>query len=121
MIIVDASIWIDHIRSAEPLLDELLMRDHAMMHPHALGEIALGSIKNRKAVLSRFMLLPVPNVAKEGHVLHMINQYGLAATGIGYTDAHLLATALLSPNGRLWTRDKRLHAQAERLGAAYAA
>lgn len=90
------------------------------MHPHALGEIALGSIRNRDQLLSRFMRLPVPNVAKEGHVLTFIDEQGLAATGLGYTDTHLLASALITSGGRLWTRDKRLHAQAERLGVAYA-
>lgn len=119
MIVVDSSIWIDHIRSPEPRLDALLMREHALMHPHALGEIALGSMKRREVVLSRFALLPVPNVAKEGYVLYLIEEKDLAATGLGYTDAHLLASALLTPGGRLWTRDKRLHAQAERLGVAY--
>lgn len=90
------------------------------MHPHVLGEIALGSIKNREGILGRLEQLPVPNVAKEGHVLHLIDHHKLWATGIGYTDAHLLASALLTPPGRLWTRDKRLLAHAERLGVAAA-
>jgi len=119
MIVIDSSIWIDHIRSPEAHLDELLLREHALMHPHVLGEIALGSIRRREAVLGRFELLPVPNVAKEGYVRYLIEEKDLAATGIGYTDAHLLASALLTPNGKLWTRDKRLHAHAERLGVAY--
>ena len=119
MIVIDSSIWIDHIRSPEAHLDELLLREHALMHPHVLGEIALGSIKRREVVLGRFELLPVPNVAKEGYVLYLIEEKDLSATGIGYTDAHLLASALLTPNGKLWTRDKRLHTHAERLGVAY--
>lgn len=119
MIVVDASIWIDHIHQSEPHLGALLLRDQALMHPHALGEIALGSIRNRDLVLARFLRLPVPNVAKEGHLLTLIETEGLAATGIGYTDAHLLASALLTPGGKLWTRDKKLLAQAERLGIAY--
>jgi len=52
-------------------------------------------------------------------VLHLIDRHGLWGTGIGYTDAHLLASALLTPGGRLWTRDKRLHDQAERLSVAF--
>lgn len=120
MIIVDSSIWIDHITKTEPGLHGLLLRDAAMMHPHVLGEIALGSIRNRSAVLARFERLPVPNVAKEAHVLHLIDAESLVATGIGYSDAHILASALLTPGGRLWTRDKRLHAQADRLGVAFA-
>ena len=118
MIIVDSSIWIDHFHKPDPLLAALLIRDHALMHPHALGEISLGSVKQRRAVLALFELLPVPVVAKEAHLRHMIEQHQLAATGIGYTDAHLLASALLTPGGQLWTRDKRLRTQAERLGAA---
>ena len=119
MIVVDSSIWIDHIHAGEPRLDALLFREQALMHPHALGEIALGSIKNRDIVIARFALLPVPNVAREGQILYMIEEHRLAATGIGYTDAHLLASAMLTPSGLLWTRDKRLRTQAERLGVAY--
>ena len=119
MIVVDSSIWIDHIHAGVPHLSEHLMREHALMHPHVLGEIALGSIRDRDEVLARFLRLPVPYVAKEGHVLHLIDAEELAATGIGYTDAHLLASALLTRDGQLWTRDKRLHAQAKRLGVAY--
>ncbi|MEO6717838.1 MAG: VapC toxin family PIN domain ribonuclease [Novosphingobium sp.] len=119
MIVVDSSIWIDHIHTGEPQLNSLLLRDHALMHPHALGEISLGSIRNRENVLARFMRLPVPNIAKEGHVLFLIDEEKLIATGIGYTDAHLLASALITPGGKLWTRDRRLHTQAKRLGIAY--
>jgi predicted nucleic acid-binding protein len=119
MIVVDTSIWIDHIRAAEPLLDTYLMREQALMHPHVLGEIALGSIKNREHVLCHFEALPIPNVAEEGYVLHLIDQQNLSATGIGYTDAHLLASTLLTPGALLWTRDRRLLAQADRLRLAY--
>lgn len=120
MIVIDSSIWIDHIHVGEPHLGELLLRDHALMHPHVLGEIALGSIRERDVVLARFMILPVPNVAQEGHLLHLIERENLWATGIGYTDAHILAAALLTPGGKLWTRDKHLYAQADRRGVAYA-
>lgn len=122
MIIVDANIWVDSLRGRDdPQLDELIASDQAVMHPHVLGEIALGSFRNRATVLNRLERLRLPNVARDGHVLYMIDQHDLWATGIGYTDAHLLASARLSPNGRLWTRDKRLHAQADRLGVAYIA
>lgn len=119
MIVVDSSIWIDHLHSEEEALGPLLLRDHALMHPHALGEIALGSIKDRQTVLARLGRLPVPSIARESYVLYLIDKHALAATGIGYTDAHLLASALLTRGGLLWTRDKRLQAQAERLGAAH--
>ena len=122
MIVVDANIWIDHLRGrVDPLLDELVLNDEAAMHPHVLGEIALGSFRDRERLLKRFERLPVPGVAREGHVRFMIDELELWATGIGYTDAHLLASARISPDGLLWTRDKRLNAQAQRLGVAYAA
>ncbi len=120
MIIVDANIWIDTLRGRiEPDLDELILSERAAMHPHVLGEIALGSFRDRDTILSRFRRLPVPNVAREDHVIYMINEHSLWATGIGYSDAHLLASARISPDGYLWTRDKRLRAQAERIGVAY--
>lgn len=120
MILVDANIWIDHLRGRiDPDLDELVLNEEAAMHPHVLGEIALGSFRNRTRVLMRLERLPVPNVAREGHVLFMIDEHELWSTGIGYSDAHLLASARISPDGYVWTRDKRLHAQAERLGVAY--
>lgn len=119
MIVVDASIWIDHLHKTEPQLEKLLMLEHALMHPHVLGEIALGSIKNRQVVLAHLLHLKVPWVAEEGHVLTLIEENQLAATGIGYTDAHLLASAILTSGSRLWTRDRKLAAQAERLGVLY--
>ena len=122
MIIVDANVWIDTLRGrAEPRLDELVLSEQAAMHPHVLGEIALGSFRDRANILDRLGRLPVPTVAREGDVRYMIDEHELWATGIGYSDAHLLASARLSPDGYLWTRDKRLHAQAERLGVAYSA
>ena len=120
MILVDSNVWIDHLRGREePSLDELLLTHQAGMHPHVLGEIALGNFRNRDRVLARFDRLPVPNLAREGYVRFMIDEHKLWGTGIGYSDAHLLASARLSPDGYLWTRDKKLHAQAARLGVAY--
>jgi len=121
VIVVDANVWIDHLRGRDdPLLDELLLNEQAAMHPHVLGEIALGIFRNRDHVVARFGRLPVPTVAREEYVRFMIDEHQLWGTGIGYSDAHLLASARISPDGYLWTRDKRLHGQAERLGVAYA-
>ena len=121
MIVVDSSVWIDHLHIPEPHLSELLMREDALMHPHVLGEIALGSIRNRERVLSLLDLLPVPQLADDGYVRVLIDERDLAATGIGYTDAHLLASALITRGSRLWTRDRRLRSQAERLRIEYSA
>lgn len=90
------------------------------MHPFALGEIALGSLPDRSRLLERMALLPQPPVARHAHVMQMVEAEKLCSTGIGYVDAHLLASARLLPGSKLWTRDGRLMRQAERLGVAYA-
>lgn len=120
MIVVDSNIWIDHLRGRdEPILDELLLNDRVGMHPHVLGEIALGSFRHRERIESRLARLPVPNVAREGHVRYLIDKQQLWGKGIGYTDAHLLASARLTSDGLLWTRDRRLDELAQRMGVAF--
>jgi predicted nucleic acid-binding protein len=117
-LIVDASIWIDHLRQPEPALALALRRDHALMHPFTLGEIALGSLGNRQRVLRELALRLQPRLATEVEVLAMVEQHQLYGKGIGWVYAHLLASALITPDTRLWTRDKRLMAGAQSLGVA---
>ncbi len=118
-IIVDSSIWIDHINQGDVELSEILRRNRAFMHPMAYAEIALGSLKNRKTVLYDLKILPKAVTAPHAEVTAMIEWMELHGTGIGYVDVHLLASARLVKDGLLWTRDKRLHNQATRLGIAY--
>ena len=120
MILVDTSVWIDHLRSSEAHLSELLNGGRVCMHPHVLGEIALGNLKNRAIVLESMRDLPQADVATEAEVFRFIGEHSLFGLGIGYTDAHLLAAAKLSPSTQLWTRDRRLIAAGARLGLAYA-
>ena len=118
-ILVDSSIWIDHINSKDEHLVELLRRGRTVLHPMILGEIALGSIKNRAAVLLELGELPQTRSASHDDVLDMIERLKLHNSGIGFVDAHLLASVQLIESGAIWTRDKRLHAQASRLDLAY--
>lgn len=90
------------------------------MHPHVLGEIALGSLKNRATVLESMRDLPQAAVATEDEVFRFIEAHTLFGLGIGYTDAHLLAAVKLTQGTQLWTRDRRLSAASVRLGLAYA-
>jgi predicted nucleic acid-binding protein len=87
-------------------------------HPFVLGEIALGRLRDPALVLGLLADLPQAIVATDGEVLGFIRRHGLAGLGIGYVDAHLLAAARLTPDARLWTRDRRLAEAAERLGLA---
>ncbi|MCK2096873.1 type II toxin-antitoxin system VapC family toxin [Thauera aromatica] len=120
MILVDTSIWIDHLRGSDQHLFALLAEGRVVMHPHVLGEVALGNLKNRTAVLGAMSDLPQAVAATDDEVLHFIEAQGLFGLGIGYMDAHLLAAVMLAPGTRLWTRDRRLSTASARLGLAYA-
>ncbi|MGA8256089.1 MAG: PIN domain-containing protein [Nocardioides sp.] len=116
MILVDSSVWIDHLRGTDPTLVTALHQNEVLIHPGVLGEIALGSLTNRHAVLTLMSELPRALVARDDEVLQLIERRRLHGRGIGYVDAALLAAALLTPNTRLWTRDRRLHDVAADMG-----
>lgn len=118
MILVDTSIWIDHLRARDEQLTQLLEAGQVLAHPFVIGELALGNLRNRDAVLGALQDMPQAGVATEPEVLHFIGKKGLFGLGIGYIDAHLLAAVLLTPGSLLWTRDKRLLAASSRLSIA---
>lgn len=118
MILADTSVWIDHLRSPNPRLQARLNADEIVMHAFVLGEIALGSLRQRDAVLRLLRGLNSSEQAGDAEVLDFIALNSLQGRGIGYVDAHLLAATRLSPGMRLWTRDRRLGAVAEALGLA---
>jgi predicted nucleic acid-binding protein len=120
VVIADSSIWIDHINKGDADLSALLKRRRIALHPMIIGELAVGSIAKRQAVLEERGKLPRVQPASHSEVMAMVEWLGLFNRGIGYVDAHLIAATRQLPNGRLWTRDKSLHAQAERLGVAFA-
>ncbi len=103
MILVDTSIWIDHLRTA----DERLAR--------WLGD---GQVLAHEVVLQALQDLPQTCVATELEVLRFINEKKLSGVGLGYLDTHLLVAVFLTPGTQLWTRDKRLLAGGTRLGIA---
>src|SRR5438132_1128623 len=114
MILVDTSVWVDHLNTPDPHMADLLASGAVLMHPHVLGEIALGKLRKRTQLLSNLSQLAAATVANELDVISAINTLSLDGTGIGYVDAHLLISARLN-NVKLWKRDKRLFAQAARL------
>jgi len=118
MILVDTSVWIDHLRSGDAMLAALLERGQVLAHPFVIGELGLGSLRQREVVLEALQDLPRATVATDTEVLHFIASHTLFGLGIGYVDAHLLAAVQLTPGASLWTRDKRLHTAAEKLGVA---
>lgn len=121
MILVDSSVWIDHLRTGEPTLVELLNGNNVLAHPFVVGELACGNLKNRKMVLSLLQDLPTIQIATDDEVLFFIERHELMGQGIGYVDAHLLAAVMLEGTARLWTRDKRLGSVAEAMKLAFQA
>jgi predicted nucleic acid-binding protein len=115
VILVDTSLWIDHLRLADPAFSALLQRELVLMHPLVLGELAVGSLKARKRMLAAFREMIQPSVATDDEVLRLIEDEKLFGLGIGYIDAHLLASARLTAGALLWTRDKRLREAACKL------
>lgn len=95
---------------------DLLRAKQICMHPFVIGEIALGSIKDRGAVIGALLDLPQALNATDAEVLGLVEQSSLFGKGIGFTDARLLASALLTAETFLWTRDKRLAKIAEEMG-----
>lgn len=115
MILVDTSVWVDHLRHGEAELVTALQQSQIMVHPFVVGELACGNLKNRSQILSLLESLPAATKASDAEVRVFIDQHALMGRGIGYVDVHLCASARLS-GAQLWTRDKRLHAVAAELG-----
>ena len=118
MILVDTSVWVDHLRKGDQVLGRLLFAGRVLAHPFIVGELSLGVLRQREAVLGALLDLPQATIATEEEVFRFIEANGLPGSAIGYVDAHLLAATRLTPGAALWTRDKRLSEVAERLGLA---
>jgi predicted nucleic acid-binding protein len=117
VILFDTSIWIDHLRRGDPELRAALDRGEVAIHPHVIGELACGQMKNRAEILALLARLPCTPVATDDEALAFIETRALMGRGIGYTDIHLLAAVALLPGTRLRTRDRRLAQVAEELSA----
>jgi predicted nucleic acid-binding protein len=120
VILVDTSVWVDHLRTGDRVLGQLLDSGGVLGHRFVTGELALGNLRERDLVLSALRELPQATVASDDEVLHFIDRQALFGLGIGYVDAHLLAAVLLTLGAKLWTRDRRLQAAATQLGLAMA-
>jgi len=120
VILVDTSVWVDHLRKTETGMRRLLGMGQVLSHPLVIGELAMGSFKRRDLLLSELGDLPRAEVANHDEVLHFVSRHTLFGSGIGYIDAHLLAAVRLMPGTLLWTRDKRLLEIASKLRLAAA-
>ncbi|MDZ4730623.1 MAG: type II toxin-antitoxin system VapC family toxin [Xanthomonadales bacterium] len=115
-VLVDTSVWIDHLKKGEPRLVDLLKQNRVLMHPFVMGELACGNLKNRQAIMILLGDLPSAVVASDKEVMGFIEHHSLMGLGIGYVDAHLLAATMLNNSACIWSRDRSLAEQAARLG-----
>lgn len=116
MILADTSVWVDHFRSGDSEMRDRLNAGEVAIHPFIVAELALGSLRNRTRTLALLDQLPQVRAAQLSEVRAMIEARHLYNVGIGLTDAHLIASVLISPAVALWTRDKQLRKVAEGLG-----
>lgn len=118
MILVDTSVWIDHLRAAEPALIALLDDDAVACHPMVIQELALGSLQQRATVLELVgSLRALPSLA-HSELLALVDGRRLWGRGLSSVDAHLLGSVLLSDGALLWTRDTRLATACREIGIA---
>lgn len=117
MILVDTSIWVDHLRAADRQLTALLLDEAVLGHPFVVGELACGTLGRRTDILALLRQLPQAPMVEHDEVLAFVEAHALAGSGLGWVDVHLLASAALAGE-RVWTRDRRLTVAARRLGIA---
>ena len=120
MILVDTSVWVDHLRRGDRRLKALLTASSVLMHPFVIGELACGNLRKRDQILALLKDMPRAAVATNDEVLFFIERHTLTGRGLGYVDVHLLASVALHGTAGLWTRDKRLRAAADSLGLGHA-
>jgi predicted nucleic acid-binding protein len=116
LILVDTSVWIDHLRSADGKLQSLLQNDQVMTHPYIRLELALGSIASREKVLADLALLPQAPVVATAELFSPIDHKKLHRRGIGVTDLQVICCAIFDRSILIWTRDRRLREIADELG-----
>lgn len=121
MILVDTSVWVDHLRSTDRHLSGLLDGNRVLSHPWVVGEIVLGGPRVDSPVAQLMRRLPGSAVATDGEISTLLEREALGGSGIGYVDAQLLTATRLTPDAQLWTRDRRLDRIAGSLGVAYRA
>lgn len=114
MILVDTSIWVDHLRAGNANLQALLRDDQVVCHPFVVGELACGNLRRRKQILGLLAALPEAYLAEHHEVLHLLDRAHLYGRGLGWVDLHLLASALIT-RCKLWTSDQPLQKAASTL------
>jgi len=114
-VLVDTSVWVDHLRRRNATLVELLERAQVWTHPFVIGELACGNLRQRRTILDSLAELPRVAAVTHEEVLAFVDTRRLMGRGLGWIDMHLLAAAALARLA-FWTVDRRLAAAAADLG-----
>ena len=121
MILVDTSVWIDHLHRVNPSLVASLERGDVLVHPLVIEELATGSLRHRAEVLAAMEDLNEGVTLSHDELLAFVDVRALWGKGLSLVDAQLLGAALLSRGAMtIWTRDKTLKVAAEAMQIAYA-
>ncbi|MGH9418315.1 MAG: type II toxin-antitoxin system VapC family toxin [Terriglobales bacterium] len=120
MVLVDTSVWIQHLRYGEARLVSLLGEREVQCHPFVLGELAMGNLRRRAATLEELTRLPMAALASDAEVRSLVESRRLHGRGLSYSDAHLLASLRLASDATLWTADQKLRQAAAEMGLEYA-
>lgn len=118
MVIVDTSIWINHLRKGDRHLEKLLLDAEVICHEFVIGELACGNLINRKEIISLLQSLPLSPTVVHQEYLYFVEKHQLMGRGIGFVDVHLLASAQLSYLP-IWTADTKLRAVSKDLELQY--
>ena len=117
-VLVDTSVWINHLQKANSALGALLDEERVLVHPFVIGELACGHLRQRAEIIDLLAALPSTTKASDEEVLFLIEQHRLMGKGVGLIDIHLLASSL-TDKCHLWTADKPLAAVASQLNLAW--
>lgn len=118
MVLVDTSVWVSHLRDGNTEMAALLNNGNVLCHPLIVGALACGNLKDRAVILSFLKLLPMCIEAEHEEVLSFIENNRIMGKGIGYADAQLVASSVLT-GVPIWTLDKKLAQVADSLHVKY--
>lgn len=121
MVLVDTSVWIRFLAGREPFarqLDGLLKNDEVLAHDLVEGELLIGDRGGRNTLLRSYAKILRAPTLSHPELLSFVRARRLHGRGIGWIDAHLLASTLLA-SARLWTADSPLAEVAVELRIAH--
>lgn len=119
LILIDSSIWVDHLNRPIATVVELVASKRSLMHPFVLGEVALGNLPRWGPTMQYLREMPSAEPLSRDEFMNIVAQLQLEGSGLGFVDAHLLGWTVAVPGRQLWTRDRRLREQAEQAGVAW--